>query len=164
MGERRYRSSVAGPALFFVTTSTLDRIDLFDSNHKLSQANEILFNVVKLHSSILMGYVLMPNHVHLLIGTQQGGDQISKFVHSFKGNVRKEIAGDRSIWQKRFDDLMIATEDQFRIKLEYIHWNPVKRGLVEKPEDWKYSSYRFWALGEENPLLVKDFLWLERGR
>ncbi len=43
----------------------------------------------------------------------------------------------------------------------YIHKNPVKRELVDSPEKWEYSSYRFWELGEDNPNLVKDFKWME---
>jgi putative transposase len=161
MGGRRYRSGLEAPSLLFVTTSTIKRINLFNCDEKLSLAEQTLFDVVKMHSCFLMGYVLMPNHVHLLIGTRQGGNHISTFMHSFKGNVRKAIADDRRIWQRRFDDLAIMTEKQFSIKLDYIHWNPVKRGLVDRPEDWGYSSYRYWAFREENPFLVKDFTWLD---
>jgi putative transposase len=143
MGGRRYRLSVEDAALYFVTTSTANHIRQFNNEDKLTLVTDILYRVVKLEACFLMGFVIMPNHVHLLIGTQQGGNQISKFMHSFKGNVRKNIEGDKRFWQQRFDDLVITTEEQFRIKMNYIHWNPVKDGLVEKPEEWKYSSYRF---------------------
>jgi putative transposase len=106
-----------------------------------------------------MGYTIMPNHTHFLIGTPEGGQQLSRFMHSFKGNVRQDFVGNDRFWQQRFDDLAVTTIEQFRIKLEYIHWNPVKRGLVVKPEDWRRSSYRFWEHGEEHPVLVRDFDW-----
>ena len=147
--------------MYFVTTSTTNHVKHFNNKDRLTLATNTLYEVVKLQACFLMGFVIMPNHVHLLIGTQQGGNQISKFMHSFKGNVRKQIAGDRRFWQQRFDDLVIITEEQFRIKMNYIHWNPVKDGLVEKPEDWRFSSYRFWEFGEENPNLVRDFTWMD---
>jgi REP element-mobilizing transposase RayT len=118
MGGGRYRSGIEGPALLFVTTSTDGKVNIFDSDEKLSLLEEALFKVVRLQKSFLMGYVLMPNHLHLLIGSPSGGNHISALVHSLKGNVRKAIFGDRRIWQQRFDDLVIKTEEQFRIKLD----------------------------------------------
>lgn len=49
---------------------------------------------------------------------------------------------------------------QFNIKLNYIHNNPVKKELVDSPEKWEYSSYRFWEFDEANSHLVKDFKWM----
>jgi putative transposase len=159
MGGRRYRSSIPGPALFFATTSADGRIEIFDSNDRLGLAEEILFQVARRHEAVLTGYVIMPNHVHFLIGMREGGKQLSSFMHSYKGNVRQAIYGNAHIWQQRFDDLVITSQEQFTIKLNYMHWNPVKRQLVNRPEAWRFSSYRFWAFGEENPHLVRDFDW-----
>ena len=107
-----------------------------------------------------MGYVIMPNHVHLLIGFINGGKELSDFIHSFKGAVRKRLAGDSLLRERGFDDLEIKTMEQFVIKLDYIHNNSVRRGLVDSPDKWDYSSYRFWELNDVNPYLVKDFGWM----
>jgi putative transposase len=160
MGGRRYRAAFEGPALFFATTSTYNHVDSFDNDEKLSLAERILFKVINLQC-YLLSYVIMPNHVHLMVGFKGGGNQLSKFMHSFKGNIRHEIVGNSRFWQQRFDDLLIKTDDQFRIKLKYIHWNPVKRGLVSKPENWSYSSYRFWEFGEEKAGLIRDLDWFK---
>ena len=53
----------------------------------------------------------------------------------------------QKFWQHRFDDVYITSEDVFAVKLDYIHYNPVKAGLVAKPEDWRYSSSGFYKNG-----------------
>ncbi|TKJ40036.1 hypothetical protein CEE37_09880 [candidate division LCP-89 bacterium B3_LCP] len=157
----KYRNSIFGPNLFFVTTSTLGRVNYFNNEERLIIVQQELYKTVRLKSCILMAYVIMPNHIHLLLGSKVGGHGISKFIHSFKGIVRKKIVGDQRFWERGFDDLVITSEEQFRIKLNYIHYNPVKANLVEKPEDWIYSSYGFWELNEANENLTRDFAWLE---
>jgi putative transposase len=89
----------------------------------------------------------MPSHVHLLAGSTAGGPGVSRFMHSFKGRVRINLNHKESLWQERFDDLVIKSEKQFRIKLNYIHNNPVKDGLVENVGDWPYSSFTDWQNG-----------------
>ena len=107
-----------------------------------------------------MGYVIMPNHVHFLIGSAKGGTGISEFFHSFKALVRIRNSGKKRIWEDGFDDLEIKQMEQFYIKLNYIHNNPVKRGLVAEPGEWKYSSFKFWTNDKPDSNLVKDFEWM----
>jgi REP element-mobilizing transposase RayT len=63
------------------------------------------------------------------------------------------------IWQKRFYDFNVRTEQKQIEKLRYIHRNPVKRGLVEKPEQWNWSSFRSYLYGETGPVRVKFQEW-----
>jgi len=108
-----------------------------------------------------MGYVLMPSHVHFLVGCRGGGNQLSKFMKTFKSlSARKFFPGVGSIWIERFDDLRITTEKQLWIKLNYIHENPVRKGLVSKAIDWPWSSARFWILNEQKGVLTKEWDWL----
>ena len=154
---RRNRSLIKGPTLFFVTFSTFDRKNIFTSDRLLEIVEETLFEVVKFYDIQLLGYVIMPNHLHLLTGITEGGSGISKFIFSLKGMIRKNLVGDKLLWNKRFDDLVITTEKQFLIKLDYIHNNPVKRGLVEAPDKWRFSSYNFWNREIEHPVLRREF-------
>jgi putative transposase len=59
-------------------------------------------------------------------------------------------------WQARFYDFNVWTEKKRIEKLRYIHRNPVKRGLVESPEQWLWSSFRWYSLGEERPVRIND--------
>ena len=108
-----------------------------------------------------MGYVIMPNHIHLIAGSKEGGPGIAKFMHSLKGMIRKEFVGNDKLWQDRFDDLLLTSEKQFKIKLEYIHNNPVKSELVEKLGDWPYSSYKEWIKQGQESRVIFDFSFLD---
>jgi putative transposase len=85
----------------------------------------------------LYAYVIMPNHMHILIKPTICG--ISKAIQLIKGRSSRQV-NEGNFWQKGFFDFGILTEEKFREKFNYIHFNPVKWGLVEKAEDYKYSS------------------------
>jgi putative transposase len=63
------------------------------------------------------------------------------------------------IWQKRFYDFNVWTKEKQTEKLRYMHRNPVKRGLVENPEQWEWSSFRSYLFGETGPVRVKFQEW-----
>ena len=99
-----------------------------------------------------MGYVVMPEHVHLLISEPERSNlavalQMMKQIVSRKANGRN--AGN-PFWQPRYYDFNVWSERKRAEKLRYIHNNPVKRGLVAKPEEWAWSSSRHYASGEES--------------
>ncbi len=106
----------------------------------------------KLYQFRVYGFVAMPEHAHLLISEPESGT-IAKAVQALKlsSSLRTIKARDcRSpLWQKRYYDRNIRDYAEFVEKLQYIHRNPVKRGLVERAEDWKWSSFRHYALQEE---------------
>jgi putative transposase len=85
----------------------------------------------------LYAYVMMPNHMHILITPIIGG--ISRAMQLVKGRSSRQV-NKGNFWQKGFFDFGILTEEEFREKFNYIHFNPVKCGLVEKAEDYKFSS------------------------
>ena len=102
----------------------------------------------------IFGYVVMPEHVHLLVDEPERGS-LADVIHSLKLSLSKQKSnrkaltsdGDR-LWQTRYYDRNIFTSTEFMEKIRYIHRNPVKRGLCEKPEDWLWSSFRHYALKE----------------
>jgi putative transposase len=63
------------------------------------------------------------------------------------------------VWQKRFYDFNVWSERKRIEKLRYMHRNPVKRGLVEQPEQWRWSSHRAYFYGEEGPVRVNFQEW-----
>ncbi len=138
--------------MFFLTTSRFVNMPFPDQPDNYSVIYEILFRTAKEKEVVIIAYVLMPTHIHLIVDSNNGGAGISKFMHSFKGRVRETLQGKGKFWQDRFDDFVIKTQKQFQIKLNYIHFNPVRAGLVSKPEDWEYSSYNEW----QNDLNVKE--------
>jgi putative transposase len=98
------------------------------------------------------GYVVMPEHVHLLLN-EPGSGTLAEAIHFMKLSLAKQgESGEQTdsghFWQKRYYDRNIRSYSDFAEKLRYIHRNPVKRGLCERPEDWLWSSFRHYALGE----------------
>jgi REP element-mobilizing transposase RayT len=104
----------------------------------------------------------MPSHVHLLVGCKQGGVQLSKFMQAFKSlSSRRLFPGRGTVWAARFDDRLMKEENQFLSRLNYVHQNPVRSGLVRKPEEWSWSSARFWMSDDPHSVLTKGWAWME---
>ena len=109
------------------------------------------------------GYVVMPEHVHLLLSEPEK-DTLAEALKSLKQGVSRRLIGDADhFWQKRYYDFNIRNYPQFVEKLRYIHRNPVKAGLCERPEDWGWSSFRHYATGCEGRVEI-ELEWTARKR
>jgi putative transposase len=126
---------------------------------------EILQNVNQYHPYTMLGYVFLPDHLHFIV-QPTGESNFSDIMHSLKPNFTKAYKGLLGIssaqpmkfWQKRFWDHVIRDDRDFANHLHYIHYNPVKHGLVTDPRDWLDSSYIEW---EERGLYPPPFKWEE---
>lgn len=107
----------------------------------------------------LIGYVVMPNHVHMLMSEPEKGT-VSTVLEMLKQRVSRQIrkcAGQlelkcdessaRSFWQARFCDFNVYSRGKLKEKLNYMHANPVVRRLVEHPRDWAWSSWSNYVDG-----------------
>ena len=111
----------------------------------------------------VFGYVVMPEHVHLLVNEPER-QTLADALKSLKQGVSRRLIGDAvHFWQKRYYDFNIRNEAQFVEKLRYIHRNPVKRGLCERPEDWEWSSFPQYATGCEGRVEIESE-WAARKR
>lgn len=114
---------------------------------------EVLESMRRRFAMRVYGFVVMPEHVHLLISEPERGvlaDAIHYLKLSFAKRVQglcRELSGG-VLWQKRYDDRNIRNESKLAEKLRYIHRNPVKRGLVKEPAEWKWSSSRHYGWRE----------------
>jgi REP-associated tyrosine transposase len=117
----------------------------------------------------VIGYVVMPEHVHLLISEPLISEPTigdpSKIIQAVKLSVSRRLAigGEFSgrFWQSRFDDFNVWNQQKEVEKQKYMHRNPVVRGLVASPEDWRWSSYRHYAYGEAGSVRINDWTWWE---
>ena len=98
---------------------------------------------------LLCGYVLMPDPWHALIWPQYPL-LISHVLHDVKKISALRLHAARGsegpLWQHQFWDRFVRHEREFQERLDYMHLNPVRRGLVKRPEDWRWSSYQNFAL------------------
>jgi len=100
----------------------------------------------------LLGYVVMPEHVHLLIN-EPPKDPLSKALQALKISVSRRLK-QRPFWQPRYYDFNVFTHNKRVEKLKYMHRNPVTRGLVTRPEDWPWSTYRHYLLNEPSQVRI----------
>jgi len=99
------------------------------------------------------GYVVMPEHVHLLIG-EPARVILSKALQARKLSVAVQRT-ERPFWQARYD-FNVYTERKRVEKLRYMHRNPVTRGLVEKPDQWPWSSFHHILTGERGVVEIES--------
>jgi len=143
---------------------------------------KILDEVRSRHAFRLIGYVVMPEHVHLLVSEPKKGTP-SKVLQVLKQKVsralrrrgRKAVPGQLSLpfsrtatdaaafWQRRFYDFNVWSADKLREKLEYMHANPAKRKLVLHPREWAWSSWSHYARGEEGLIRIDAVEERKRG-
>ncbi|MGH9513753.1 MAG: REP-associated tyrosine transposase, partial [Terriglobales bacterium] len=113
----------------------------------------------------IYGYVIMPEHVHLPVSEPKPAT-LAEAIHYLKLSSAKRVrnrAGAGSFWQKRYYDRNVRDEREFKVKLRYLHRNPVKRGLVKEPGEWRWSSFRHYALREIGIVEIESE-WTARDR
>ena len=121
----------------------------------------------------LIGYVVMPEHVHLLISEPLKGDP-SKVLQVLKQKTSRALRARRRsptstqpalrfaqtledsphFWQRRFYDFNVWNQKKVQEKLEYMHFNPLKRKLVSHPKDWPWSSWSYYEKGEKGLISI----------
>jgi len=105
----------------------------------------------------VLGYVVMPEHVHLLVSEPEGRP-LSVALQAVKQSVSRILALRRAepFWQARYYDFNVWSNPKRVEKLRYMHRNPVIRGLVAAPEDWAWSSYRHYLTGIEGAVEIES--------
>jgi len=164
-GLRRYYGK---GDLHFITFSCYRRLPLL----KTARARDLFVKELgKVRDEMgfhLLGYVVMPEHVHLLMSEPKAGTP-STALHKLKLRVARKLRARRravhpgqlrlpfaetgeplrAFWQARFYDFNVYSEGKKKEKLNYMHANPVIRGLVKHPQDWRWSSWGFYYGGEK---------------
>jgi len=112
-------------------------------------------------SLFIYGYVVMPEHVHLLI-SEPPNATLADAIKSLKQGVSRRLIDHADhFWQKRYYDFNIRDYSQFQEKLRYIHRNPVARELCLRPEEWEWSSFRHYATGCDGRVQIESE-WVAR--
>lgn len=140
----------------FITFSCYQRAPLL-AGLEIRQTFEVALERVRRHyQARIFGYVVMPEHVHLLLSEPEV-KTLAVVLQSLKQGVSRRYIGERKhFWQKRYYDFNVRNEQQLIEKLRYIHRNPVKRGLCIQPEDWKSSSFLHYATGTRGTVEIES--------
>ena len=149
-----YRRNRQAGGSYFFTVNLLER----HRNQLLVRQIEILRDVVKRvrerYPFYIDGWVVLPDHMHCIWTLPQGDDDYAKRMRLIKTLFSKKIPkierrsnvrqrkGERGIWQRRYWEHTIRDERDYSTHMDYLHYNPVKHGYVEKVMDWPFSSFR----------------------
>ncbi|HAL62553.1 MAG TPA: hypothetical protein DCP08_09135 [Chloroflexi bacterium] len=172
MGRIGRGQLTASGGVFFMTTTFVDFKPLLLNDSYYRLIIDSLDFMQRRGDFTLIAYSIMPTHLHLVLQISEEKNistscVISKSTpRSFR--IRKKLENDGhhriveslrlppgsrqvfKVWMDRFDDLLITNEETLRTKVEYIHQNPVRAGLVEKDIDWPYSSARNYHLNDHS--------------
>ena len=162
--------------MYFITTTVVNHLPILC----IKNVPEILFLNLNYYRNkynfLLHAYVIMPSHIHLIIWVPENVS-VSDIMRDFKKytslqtrdlliktnskylqilfNEGKKYPGQKfKLWKQRSDKVSIVSEKILFVKINYIHDNPVRAGLVDKPELYPYSSARNYLLDEEGPIRI----------
>jgi putative transposase len=166
--------------LHFITCSCYRRAPLLGTARHRDLFLSILEQTRQRYGFVVVGYVVMPEHFHLLISEPEKGNpstvmQVLKqrFARRLLSQLRcadrpgqlslwdTEAIAAAHVWQRRSYDFNVWSEHKRIEKLRYMHRNPVARGLVREPEQWRWSSYRQYAYGEAGPVRINAWPRIE---
>ncbi|PKM43316.1 MAG: transposase [Gammaproteobacteria bacterium HGW-Gammaproteobacteria-1] len=149
-----YRRSHAPGAIYFFTLATLGRKPILMEDPVRVALRHAIQQVRVLFPFVIDGWVLLPDHMHCLWCLPEGDADFGKRWGMIKRLVTRELGcrGDLvslsrrtrhegSLWQRRFWEHQIRDEADYSRHLDYLHWNPVKHGYVQRVVDWPYSSF-----------------------
>ena len=170
-----FRISKDSP-VYYLTSVANDRLPVFKTAKLKNIACNALNEARTSASLLIFAYLIMPDHLHALIGSQRKPSEVLRYVNGISGhrviNYLKEKgfysslqklqreSGNRqhkySLWDHHPNLKLITTENGLIEKANYIHQNPVRAGLVERAEDYRWSSVRCWVGKplEDEPLFV----------
>ncbi|MBI4949990.1 MAG: transposase [Deltaproteobacteria bacterium] len=152
-----------GPSVFFFTVVTHMRQPILCLDDSVSALEDSIVEVRKERPFETKALVVLPDHMHCIWELPEGDTDYSVrwalikigFTKRMKGRLKTPQSSlsrtrhrEAAVWQRRFWEHEIRDEDDFRAHFDYIHYNPVKHGLVTSPRDWAYSTFnRFLESG-----------------
>ena len=138
--------------IHFLTFSCARRRPILGTPESRDTFLNILEETRKRHAFHILGYVIMPNHVHLLL-TEPEQTKLSITMQVLKQRFSRTRTEDY-VWEPRYYDFNVFTERKRIEKLRYIHRNPVTRGLVAEPGAWHWSSFQAHATDDPHPVRI----------
>ncbi|MFI4918635.1 MAG: REP-associated tyrosine transposase [Legionellales bacterium] len=152
------RLFIAGASYFFTLALQNRQSDLL--TNKIDELRSSFRNTMKSYPFTINGIVILPEHMHIMMTLPPHDANYAQRLGYIKSNFSRQLEmsepinhsrktkRERGIWQRRFWEHAIRDEHDYARHLDYIHYNPVKHGHVQKPSEWKYSSiHRYIKMG-----------------
>ena len=163
-----YRRAYVEGATFFFTVVTYKRYPIFKENAAINLLRQCFQTTMSTYPFKMDAIVILPDHLHTIWTLPENDSDFSTrwkrikgiFSRNYRGYAIKDISEsmrrkkEKGIWQRRFWEHVIRDQAEFNRLCDYIHYNPVKHGLVSSPLEWKHSSFREQV---ENGLYSQDW-------
>ena len=156
----RYRRCRQPGGTYFFTVNLADRTSRLLIDH-VDALRDSVRKVKRRHPFDILGWVVLPDHLHALWTLPDGDDDNAtrwalvkstfsrQLPRSETRNASRVAKGERGLWQRRFWEHLVVDEDDLRRHLDYIHINPVKHGRARRAADWPHSSiHRYIRAGD----------------
>ena len=130
---------------YLVTAVSAERRSLFQVTATAELLMQTILDYLKQGKFLLHTFVIMPDHFHALI-TPVPEVSLEKAMQFIKGGFSFRLKSKRDVWMRSFNESQVSTEEKFMSCARYIEENPVRRGLVETPETYSFSSASFGPL------------------
>jgi putative transposase len=139
---RYIRAQQPGGTFFFTVVTHRRRKLFYEANNRLI-FKEAIMEVHSTYPFNIDAWVLLPEHLHCIWTLPAGDRDFSKRWGLIKAKFSKELPGQQTtpVWQNRFWEHLIRDDRDLQRHLDYIHYNPVKHGLVDSPKDWPASTF-----------------------
>jgi putative transposase len=170
MVARKWSNQNMPGALHFVSGNFLGRIPIFKQEECCESFIETLGTLLSEWPCKLIAYVLMPDHIHLIVNPRDG--RIKEFTGALKSLSAKDITktarginfnlaseGSLQVWQESFKATPLWSAWMIWQKINYIHANPVKAKLASSARDYRWSSFQAFYAGDEKPLKINQEWW-----
>jgi putative transposase len=166
---------------YFITSTIVDWIPVFNNKNNIDALINAFKHAQKEKQFIILGYVIMPEHFHMVCIC----DKLIKTIQSIKSYTAKRIietyvseknyeilnrfkktkkeyktVSHYQVWQEGFMPKAIISDKMFGQKINYLHYNPVKRGLVKRIEEYEFSSARDYMLRKPGRIIINDLNYL----
>jgi putative transposase len=156
----RYRRSDVLGASYFFTVVTYGQQPLLARAEAVATFERALQTVQQRRSFVLEAQVVLPDHLHALWTLPDNDSDYptrwrlikEAFTREYvttnrvqEPDSRRRARGERAVWQRRYWEHLIRDDHDFSAHVEYIHYNPVRHGLVKAPADWPHSTFLDWV-------------------
>jgi putative transposase len=147
----QYRRHYQSGGYYFFTLVTYQRCPIFSNPEKVEQLKIAINKVKKKYPFSLNAIVILPDHLHCLWKLPEKDNNFSmrwrliKRYFSMEMDTSVNHRKEKEVWQRRFWEHAIRDVNDWQKHMDYIHYNPVKHGLVRMPSDWQHSSFNYWV-------------------
>ena len=151
--------------VYHVLTRGNNRQDVFEDEDDFRKYLALLLHYKEKYVFKMYHYVMMTNHVHLVIEPSEGGAGLSEIMKgvnlSYAQHYKRRYKHTGHFWQDRYKSIIISKDDYLLACGSYVELNPVRAKMAEDPKDYPWSSYRVYAYGKRDVLVDEHPIYLQ---